>query len=234
MVDLGTTQFHLAIPSLPEERLRHLSSQLFDSWDNFADDALSLSDYSLFLQVEEGSVRGLASVGAVLATVYFGIGNYGDFISGLRTINDQLNATSAYLREQAPSVFSCPESKVTSTRQTGTLAGLQRLFVRVQSGTLTPDEAMHRAKILLGKESESVPGFLEELARSFRSCPTFHQQSHLLFAEDDEDNFPLTPTKPKAPKAPISRSDFVPPLQLRIEVWRESKRKRKQTRVTKL
>jgi len=122
MVDLGSTQFHLAIPSLPEEKLRQLSTRLFDSWEHFADDALSLPDYSLFLQVEEGSVRGLATVGAVLATIYFGIGNYGDFISGLKTINEQLTATSAYLRKHAPSVFSCPDSKVTSTRQCSCLA----------------------------------------------------------------------------------------------------------------
>ena len=234
MVDLGSTEFHLAMPSLPEEKLRHLSTRLFDSWESYADDALSLSDYSLFLQVEEGSVRGLATVSAVLATIYFGIGNYGDFVSGLKTINEQLNATSSYLREHAPSVFSCPDSKVTSTRQTGTLAGLQRLFVRVQSGTLTPDEAMHHAQKLLGEDAESVPGFLEELARSLRDCPRFHQQNSFPFVAEDDDTLAQAPSKPKAPKSPIARPDLAPALQLRVEVWRESKRKRKQTRVIKL
>jgi len=234
MVDLGSTEFHLAIPSLPEEKLRQLSTRLFDSWEHFADDALSLPDYSLFLQVEEGSVRGLATVGAVLATIYFGIGNYGDFISGLKTINEQLTATSAYLRKHAPSVFSCPDSKVTSTRQAGTLAGLQRLFVKVQSGALTPDEAMDRAIVLLGEEAESVPGFLEELARSFKDCPRFHQQQDLPSFEQDEDGLMTTQRQPKAPKSTTTQRDLAPPLQLRVEVWRESKRKRKQTRVIKL
>jgi len=54
MVDLGTTEFHLAIPSFSEAELKRLSSRLFDSWETFAGDALSLPDYSLFLQVEEG------------------------------------------------------------------------------------------------------------------------------------------------------------------------------------
>jgi hypothetical protein len=234
MVDLGSTEFHLAIPSYSEVELRRLSTRLFDSWESFADDALSLPDYSLFLQVEEGSVRGLATVGAVLAAVYFGIGNYGDFISGLRTINEQLAATSVYLRENAPTVFSCPESKVTSSRQGGTLAGLQRLFVKVQSGTLTPDQAMHKAQVLLGEEAELLPGFLEGLARAFRDCPRFHEQQSLPFSEQDEDAFLAAPNKPKAPRSLISRPELGPPLQLRIEVWRESKRKRKQTRVVKL
>jgi len=234
MLDLGSTEFHLAIPSYSETELRQLSTRLFDSWEAFAGDALSIPDYSLFLQVEEGSVRGVATVGAVLTAVYFGIGNYGDFVSGLRTINEQLSATSSYLKENAPIAFSCPESKATSSRQAGTLAALQRLFVRVQAGTLTPDEAMQRAKLLLGKETDSIPGFLEELAHAFRDCPRFHEQQTLQFPEQDEDGLLVTPARPKAPKSPIARPDLAPPLQLRVEVWRESKRKRKQTRVVKL
>lgn len=234
MVDLGATEFHLAIPSFSEAELRQLSTRLFDSWESFAGDALSIPDYSLFLQVEEGSVRGLATVGAVLAAVYVGIGNYGDFVSGLKTINEQLTATSAYLRENAPTVFSCPESKVTSTCQAGTLAGLQRLFAKVQAGTLTPDEAMQRAQLLLGEETDSVPGFLEELARAFRDCPRFHEQQTLQFSEQDEDVLLAVTTRTRAPRPPVVRPDLAPPLQLRVEVWRESKRKRKHTRVVKL
>lgn len=234
MVDLGTTEFHLAIPSFSEAELKRLSSRLFDSWETFADDALSLPDYSLFLQVEEGSVKGLATVGAVLGAIYFGIGNYGDFVSGLKTINEQLTATSEYLRENAPTAFSCPSSKVTSNRRAGTMAALQRLFVKVQSGALTADEAMHRAHALLGEEAESVPGFLEELARAFRDCPRFHEQQGLPFLEQEDDVLIDQPLRPKGPRPPIVRPDLGPPLQLRVEVWRESKRKRKQTRVVKL
>ena len=234
MVDLGSTEFHLAIPSFSEAELRQLSTRLFDSWESFAGDALAIPDYSLFLQVEEGSVRGIATVGAVLTAVYFGIGNYGDFVSGLRTINEQLAATSAYLRENAPTVFSCPESKVTSSRQAGTLGGLQRLFVKVQAGALSPDEAMQRAQLLLGEETDSVPGFLEELARAFRDCPRFHEQQTLQFSEQDEEELLPVPARPRVPRSPVARPDLAPPLQLRVEVWRESKRKRKHTRVVKL
>ena len=97
MVDLGTTDFVLAIPSVPEAELKRLSTRLFDSWEHFVGNSLSLPDYSLFLQVEEGSVRGTATVGAILGAIYLGIGNYGDFIQGLRTINEQLSGASTYL-----------------------------------------------------------------------------------------------------------------------------------------
>ena len=90
MLDLGSTEFVLAIPSLPEAELKRLSTSLFDSWEGFVNTALSLPDYSLFLQVEEGSVRGAAKIGAVAGALYLAIGNYGDFISGVKTIGEQI------------------------------------------------------------------------------------------------------------------------------------------------
>ena len=97
MLDLGTTEFVLAIPSLPEAELKRLSTSLFDAWDGYVDTTLSLSDYSLFLQVEEGSVRGAAKMGALVGALYMTIGNYGDFVSGVKTIGEQISATSAVL-----------------------------------------------------------------------------------------------------------------------------------------
>ena len=139
MLDLGTTEFVLAIPSLPEAELKRLSTSLFDSWDGFVDTALSLPDYSLFLQVEEGSVRGAAKIGAVAGALYLAIGNYGDFISGVKTIGEQIAATSEFLSEQAKQTFECPEAKATSRKRGGAVSGLQRLFVRVQKGEISPD-----------------------------------------------------------------------------------------------
>jgi hypothetical protein len=111
MLDLGSTEFVLAIPSVSEQELRRLSSSLFDSWEAFVGSSVSVPDYSLFLQVEEGSVKGRATIGALLAAVYIGVGNYGDFISGVKTISEQVSATGDYLSEQANRVFSCPPSR---------------------------------------------------------------------------------------------------------------------------
>src|SRR5688572_12180021 len=138
MLDLGTTEFVLAVPSVSGQELRRLSSSLFDSWELFVESAVSVPDYSLFLQVAEGSVKGLGTIAAVVGAVYLGIGNYGDFISGVKIINEQVSATGDYLTEQANRVFSCPPSRSTSKKRGGSLAVLQRLFVRVQKGELTP------------------------------------------------------------------------------------------------
>ena len=234
MLDLGSTEFHLAIPSVPETELKRLSGKLFDSWEAYVDTALSLRDYSLLLQVEEGSVRGVAKIGAALGILYMGIGNYGDFISGLKTIGEQVGATSEFVTEHASTVFSCPDSKVTTRRRGGAIKALQHLFVKVQRGEISPEEATARAETMLGEDAKSAPQFLQGLTEAFDSCPRHHQQQHLPFADElSVPSFePLElPSKPKLPRpTPV----LGPALQLRVEVWRESKKKRKHTRVVKL
>ena len=235
MLDLGTTEFVLAIPSLPEAELKRLSTSLFDSWEGFVNTALSLPDYSLFLQVEEGSVRGAAKIGAVAGALYLAIGNYGDFISGVKTIGEQISATSEFLSEHAKQTFNCPDAKGTSRKRGGAVAGLQRLFVRVQKGELSPDDAMAYAEGILGDQQDTAPGLKEALADAFRDCPTQHHQEEFPFeAAPEEILIPTLPGPPPSPKEPRSRVELAPPLHLRIEVWRDSKKKRRKTRVVKL
>lgn len=237
MLDLGTTEFVLAIPSLPEAELRRLSTSLFDQWEGYVDTALSLPDYSLLLQVEEGSVRGAAKIGAAAVALYMAIGNYGDFISGVKTIGEQIAATGEFVADQAKQVFDCPDSKATSRKRGGTVSGLQRLFVRVQKGEMSPDEAMQLADKLLGEDRDSAPGFMDALGEAFRDCPRFHQQEQFPFLDGPGDvPQSLAPVSgpPPAPRDTRPQVEIGPPLQLRVEVWRDSKNKRRKTRVVKL
>ena len=234
MIDLGSTEFILSVPSVPEPKLRDLSTSLFDSWDSYIENSLALPDYSLFLQVEEGSIKGAAKVGAFLSAIYLGIGNYGDFISGVKTINEQLSATRDYLGEQAGRVFSCPESSRSTKKRGGSLAALQRLFVKVQMSEMTPDEALLHAEALLGDESAAVPGFLGDLENSLRTCPRFPEQLSLPLGDQVEDDMQRLDDTRRPNRPPRQRPALGPPLQFRVEVWRESKNKRKQTRVIRL
>lgn len=234
MIDLGSTDFHLSVSSVPEPELERMSTLLFDSWESFVGSSLALPDYSLFLQVEEGSIKGAARIGALLGAIYFGIGNYGDFISGVKTINEQLNATREYLAEQAGQVFSCPVSRTSTRKRGGSLASLQRLFVKVQKGELTPDEALVLAETLIGDEFATVPGFQHDLENSLRTCPRFHEQLALPLSDQGDDDL-LGFEQPKRPSQPSRpRPSLGPPLQFRVEVWRDSKKKRKKTRVVRL
>lgn len=234
MIDLGSTDFLFKVPSLPEADLTRLSTSLFDSWESYVDDSLIVPDYSLFLQVEEGSIKGLAKMGALLYAVYLGIGNYGDFISGVKTINEQLNATREYLAEEASRTFPCQDSKTSTRKRGGSLATLQRLFVKVQKGELTPEGAMSQAEILLGSEAATVPGFQRDLENALRTCPRFHEQLPLPLADlpDDELQVLLDSKRPSRPTRP--KPVLGPTLQFRVEVWRESKKKRKETRIVRL
>lgn len=234
MIDLGSTDFLIQVPSLPEDELAQLSTSLFDSWESFVGDSLAVPDYSLFLQVEEGSIKGVATVGALLYAVYMGIGNYGSFISGLKTINEQLIAAREYLAEEADRTFPCSESKTLVKKRGGSLATLQRLFIKVQKGELTPDEAMIQAEAFLGNEAASVPGFQRDLEKALRTCPRFHEQLPLSLDEASEGDFQVLIDSKRPSRRSHPKPVLGPSLQFRVEVWRESKNKRKETRVVRL
>ena len=88
MFDLGSTDFYIAVPSMPRREFEKYSTSLFDEWDEYAARILALPDYSLVLEVEEGSIKGSGKIAVVLGALYIGIGNYGSFMSGLQTIRD--------------------------------------------------------------------------------------------------------------------------------------------------
>jgi hypothetical protein len=59
MIKLGTAAFNLQVAGLSTEELKEYSSRLFDLWEAQVEIELSiLSDYSLRLEVEEGSLKG--------------------------------------------------------------------------------------------------------------------------------------------------------------------------------
>ena len=132
----------------------------------------------------------------------------------------------------AGQIFNCAGSTTKSRKSGGSLASIQRLFVKVQRGELTPDQAVLQAEVILGEESTGTPNFIRELENSLRTCPRYHEQMDLPLDEIQENQSleifdSKRPSKPTRPK-----SNIPPPLQFRVEVWRESKDKRKQTRVT--
>jgi hypothetical protein len=173
-------------------------------------------------------------MGALLGAVYIGIGNYGDFISGVKTINEQLSATREYLAEEAGRTFSCHDSRSSTKKRGGSLAALQRLFIKVQKGEMTPGDALTQAEALLGNEAATVPGFQRDLETSLRTCPRFHEQLPLPLGDLIEDDLQVLLDSKRPSRPPRPRPILGPPLQFRVEVWRESKKERKQTRVIRL
>ncbi|MES2908331.1 MAG: hypothetical protein V4688_04145 [Pseudomonadota bacterium] len=234
MLDLGSTDFNLAVSSIDASKLEVLSSSLFDEWEAYVDQSLTLPDYSLLLQIEEGSINCWGRIKSTAGALVIGVTAYGGLISGVEIISKQLKATGNFLSDQAMSKFSCAKPDATVKRKGGVPAAIQRLFVRVQSGDLSPVEASILAETILGNDAHEVPGFLENLSNAFRNCPRHPQQAQLPLDEFTEIMPPEVNgselPKPRTRRAP----DLPPPLHYRVEVWRESKRKSKQTKVTVL
>lgn len=234
MFDLGSTDFYIAVPSMPPREFEKYSTHLFDEWDEYVGKALALPDYSLFLEVEEGSVKGIGKIAVVLGAFYIGIGNYGSFISGVQTIREQISNMGDFLAERAALPFEPTGIKPKVRKHGGSLARLQRLFVKVQRGEMTADQAMREAEDLFGDDAATAPEFMRKLAESLEQAPRFHQQILLpLDALGMEDLLPISErgrlphTSPKKPYLP-------PPPHFRVEVWRESKKGPRRIRVVKL
>lgn len=180
----------------------------------------------------------MGKVAASLTALYVGIATYGSFISGLRTIKEQVVTVSDYLVEKAEQQLGSDAGPPRVRKYGGTLGSLQRLFVKVQRGEISPEQATKEAELLLGENAEESPEFMNDLAKSLKTTPRFHQQIGFPFEEYDvfrtvaqiENNQkhdrPRTSRTPRAPGTPSPP----PASHLRVEVWRESKKHSKNFR----
>jgi hypothetical protein len=233
MIDLGSTDFFIDVPSLPRPDFEEYSTQLFDEWVAHVDRTLELPDYSLSLEIEEGSIKGKGKVVLLLGALYVGIGNYGDFISGLQTIRDQVSKVGDFLAEQATKPFELHGHETKVRKRGGTLGQLQRLFNKVQNREITSEEAMREAELLLGEEVEGNPEFMRDLKASLNEAPKFPEQLPLLDTTEQDSELHLGEKK-KGTRSPRQTPIAPPSNQFRVEVWRESKKGERKVRVVQL
>lgn len=233
MLDLVTTSFYIKSPAFDKAAFEHHSSELFDEWEAQVEAHLPLPDYALSLVLEEGSIKGQAKIGAYAVAFYFGIGAYGDFMSGLGTVREQAVYVSNILFEQAKREFSCGSERGNTKRTGGEILYLQRLFERVQAGVLTPGQAIEDVRERWGEEATSSSAFMQELAANLESAPRFPEQL-VLSDESWPDCLDLDPLdKEPRPKAP-RRPDLPIPQHYRIEIWRTGKGEKKKLKLTKV
>lgn len=234
MIDIGTANIYIGVPSMPRDKFENYSTRLFDEWDEYVGRTLNVPDYSLALEVEEGSIKVSSKIAVVISALYFGIGNYGSFISGLQTIREQVSSASDFLGERAMNPFAASGVEPKLRKSGGSLSQLQRLFVKVQRGEITPNQATIEAEALFGDDATSVPEFMQKLEKSFEETPRFHQQLSLPL--DPLDSSTLLPAsgKGRIPRPDRPRPILPPALQYRVEVWRESKKEERKIRVVEL
>lgn len=234
MIDLGATDFYIDVPSLPRHEFEKYSTKLFDQWEAYVEQALKIPDYSLALEVEEGSIKGGAKIAATLYAIYLGIGQYGSFISGLQTIQSQVSSAGDFVAANSTSPFSSNNVKPKIKKHSGSLGELQRLFFKVQQGKITAEQAMLKAEILFGNEAKSEPDFMSELKSSLENTPLLAKQLKLPLDTFEQDALLQISNKKRQPSLPRPRPE--PPIgqQFRVVVWRDSKKEKRNVRVIQL
>ena len=233
MIDLGATDFFIDVPSMPRHEFEKYSTQLFDEWVAHVDRILELPDYSLSLEIEEGSVKGAGKIAILLSALYFGIGNYGDFISGLQTIREQVNSVGDFLAEQASNPFGSKGRETKIRKRGGALGQIQRLFNKVQLREITVEEAMREAELIIGEEAKDNPEFMRELNNSLKETPRFPEQLPLLDTTEQDAELHLG-EKQKRSRSPRQMPIAPPSNQFRVEIWRDSKKGQRKVRVVQL
>lgn len=231
MAGIGTTSLYIDAPTLPRDDLELYSTRLFDNWEAHVTNVLQLPDYSLALEVEEGSVKALGKIAAALSVLYVGIGQYGSFINGVQTIQSQARSAGDYLAELAAEPFSTIPKVV---KRGESLARLQTLFLKVQRRELTVEEAMLESEAIFGKELEAVPEFVNDLRSSLEKAPLYPVQTELELV--DIDGLPMMSTALKIKRSRgLPPSDPIPaPDHFRVEIWRENRRSERNVRVIQL
>lgn len=217
---------------MPRDDFRRYSTELFDRWDARVAEELALGDYSLRLELEEGSIEGVAWVGAGLSALYAGIANYPSFLEGLAKIRGQIREAGDYVANEAAQPFTRLNLKPRITRRSGIPGQLQRLFVRVKRRELDVDEAMREAEQLIGADAVASPQFMRELSHSLSLVQKVPEQ--LFLPMDLPEELPTAPTIPTARRTKPPIETPAPTQQLKVEVWRESRTGKRQVRVTEL
>lgn len=232
MIEIGSSDFFIKVPSLPEKEFELYSSKLFDQWESSVESSLLLPDYSISLEVEEGSISGKAKIAAAAGAIYMGIANYGGFISGLQIIQGQISYVNSILVESAKQPFACSKKDIIVRNRGGALSKLQLLFHKVRKGELTADEATSYAVEIFGEEVKNVPDFIMQLKNELENISKYPEQLSLIGGEIEGcDSLIENPTKNPSKKrgskpVPVSQ-------QFRIEIWRESKKDKKHVKFTK-
>jgi hypothetical protein len=224
MINIGTAHFSIAVRALPEAELKVYSSELFDVWETRLAEGLLIPDYSLHLEIEEGSLKGRGKVLATLGAIYIGIGNYGGFVDGVQAIATSVRTAGGLLRDRAVAPFDSKSPQIRFRRDAGKIGQIEKLFVRVQRGDLEPEAAAREAEALFEDEdAASSPEFMTSLRSSIAGMPRYpHQLCLPLDAQYLNDE--ALPPEPKRSPARQPKPVVPPPQRLRIEIWRDSKK----------
>jgi len=221
LIGIGSTDIYIDIPSLSREELEAYSRSLFEEWEAYVGRNLELTDYSLSLSVEDGSVKALGKICVHLFALYIGIGQYGSFMAGVETIKSQVSEVGDYLGQQAVAPFSNNQISLKVRKRGEALSRLEGICKKVEAGKVSVEEAIEESKAILGS-NESVPNFYSELKSSLVGIPEHPSKHQLELEVSTEQTIPIEENnRTKSPKPSKPKQPHVD--HFRVVVWRESR-----------
>ncbi len=221
MANISTTDFYIDVPSLSREQFEEYSISLFDDWESRVKTTLILPDYSLLLNVEEGSITGAAKLIASPKLIRQGAAKRNSFISGIEDIECQVNDISNHFGQRAGELFKFgsakPIVKVKKRKEVPTK--LLELFEKFRRNEITVKQAIVDVEAIFGSEFKDDPEFEVVLKDALEQTPL--QQMYFPFREAYVgDAIPNTKKNRKtSQKKPRKQPD---PKQYRVQVRRES------------
>lgn len=223
MIAIGEAHFHIDVSHLDDDALERYASVLFDGFDESAE-VLPLSDFGIFLEVEEGSIKGKGRIVAAATVLYFGIGQFGDFVQGVKEIASLSRSVMSNLVSDAPKKLGIPNSIVWKRSDAAKLGRLQGLFAAVQSGALDANEATEKAIELLSEEDVLPAGMENDIAKSVQRIVLNPRQVDWVLPPEEAAVEQLSDTTrvPRERRTPRSKA-MAPSRKLRVEVYKPGK-----------
>jgi hypothetical protein len=233
MLSIGETDFYMTAAKMSPADFEAYSSRLFDEWEARVSQELPLEDYALLLEVEEGSIRGSGKIKTTAKALFYVVCGYGSLIQGLQYLRDHASAAGSYLSEFAQKSASSDSPPIVK-KKSGAIGQLQRLFVKVEHREMSVEEAVQEAGIILGEDPAEASELLDRITESLRKVQLKPEQISLPLDGVEEDSPMDEPEKKRQSKVPKPLPAIPPASQVRVEVWKESKRGKKKIKVTNI
>lgn len=226
MIDIVRASFNFDTPAPPEDYLVAYARRIFEEMDSAVEEFLPFDDYSLYLAVEEGSIKGFGKVALYASALYAGIAQYGSFIQGVEIIKRQGCAVAQAIVSAASEDQAVEQVLKKHTRaDAGAASRLKRLFEKVRDREIRPEEATLKAfEILDPTGTELPPEAHREIANSMESIEKHPEQLPLELGIPEEFDRPSAPSP--RPKRPM-------PIQQHLLVIIERKKKRDEAQLRK-
>lgn len=217
MIDISRAYFRFDMPAPPEPELLEYAQSIFDDLDRLAARLMPLPDYTVYVAVEEGSVKGGGKILAAAGVLYFGIGQFGSFVQGVRELRQIGEAVGEFfIEESAGKPLVRHEPLQWRRKDAGKVQKIDQLFKRVAAGEINPETGTRLTIALLDADDSLPPEAYAKIQEAFTSIQKDPEQ---LLLDLPGTQAPTDHNPPPAPR-PVPH---VPTRRLRIEIERESK-----------